>query len=395
MRSPISKSASQPEHEAVMSMIRVLVVDDSALMRRHLVQMLQAETGLEVQAARNGEEALAMVERFDPDVVTLDVNMPEMDGITCLARIMVGSPRAVIMVSSITEAGAETTLQALSLGALDYVQKPGGTISLSLDQVAAELIAKIRMAAKAGRRGRRGAAPPPQPVSAAPVTRLRSAAATPAARPATPLGGGVAGRPGDPAGLVVVGVSTGGPSALEQILAALPATLPWPVLIAQHMPRSFTGVFARRLNNLCGLEVREVASQTELAAGNIYIARGDADMLVVRRNKALCVTCVPASEAHPWHPSVTRLVDSAGEHMPPQRILCVQLTGMGDDGAESMAALKRRGARTIAQDRDSSAVFGMPNELIRHGGATTVLPLGSIASQIIRWLNPSSLARAS
>ncbi|MEH3159757.1 MAG: chemotaxis-specific protein-glutamate methyltransferase CheB [Sphingomonas taxi] len=366
----------------MMSTIRVLVVDDSALMRRHLVQLLQAEKGLEVQSARNGEEALALVESFDPHVVTLDVNMPEMDGITCLARIMVGSPRPVIMVSSITEAGAETTLQALSLGALDYVQKPGGTISLSLDQVAAALIQKIRMAARSGGRGRRTAATttPPPP-----------AARRPAAAPTRP----VAPSSGDPAGLIVIGVSTGGPYALEQILPALPATLPWPVLIAQHMPRSFTGVFARRLDKLCALDVREVTGQTEIAAGTVYIARGDADMLVVRRSRALQLASVPASEAHGWHPSVTRLAESAGEHMPPARILGVQLTGMGDDGAEAMAVLKRRGARTIAQNEESCAVFGMPDELIRRSGATAVLPLGAIANQIVRWLNPAALARAS
>lgn len=370
-----------------MSVVRVLVVDDSALMRRHLVQLLQDERGLEVQSARNGEEALTLVDSFDPHVVTLDVNMPQMDGITCLARIMVGSPRPVIMVSSITEAGAEATLQALSLGALDYVQKPGGTISLSIEQVAAELIAKIRMAAKSGRRGGRTlAAPAPAPIAP------RPRAVTPApARPAPR-----AARIGeDPPGLVLIGVSTGGPHVLEQILPALPAGLPWPVLVAQHMPRSFTGVFARRLDKLCALSVSEVTTQTDLTPGTIHIARGDADMLVVRRNGGLFVTSVPSSEAHAWHPSVTRLVESAAEHVPVDRLLCVQLTGMGDDGAEAMATLKRQGARTIAQNEDTCAVFGMPNELIRRGGATAVLPTGAIAAQITRWLNPASLRRAS
>ncbi|MEH3120650.1 MAG: chemotaxis-specific protein-glutamate methyltransferase CheB [Sphingomonas phyllosphaerae] len=372
-----------------MSVVRVLVVDDSALMRRHLVQLLQDEKGLEVQSARNGEEALALVDSFDPHVVTLDVNMPQMDGITCLARIMVGSPRPVIMVSSITEAGAEATLQALSLGALDYVQKPGGTISLSLEQVAAELIQKIRMAAKSGRRGTRIAAPRPSPASTAARPQAAAADATPRAPRASSRAAA-----GDPPGLVLIGVSTGGPLALEQLLPALPARLPWPVVVAQHMPRSFTGVFARRLDKLCALDVHEVAGQTEMAPGNIYVARGDADLLVVRRSGGLFLASVPASEAHAWHPSVTRLVESAGEHLAAERLLCVQLTGMGDDGAEAMATLKRQGARTIAQNEDTCAVFGMPGELVRRGGATTVLPIGSIAGQITRWLNPASLKRA-
>ncbi len=373
-----------------MSAVRVLVVDDSALMRRHLVQLLENEKGLEVQSARNGEEALTLVESFDPHVVTLDVNMPQMDGITCLARIMVGSPRPVIMVSSITEAGAEATLQALSLGALDYVQKPGGTISLSLEQVAEELIRKICVAAKSGRRGAGRALPVP-----APAARLRAVPPTPPPPAVKGPPRAAAGAPAsDPPGLVLVGVSTGGPLTLEQILPALPADLPWPVLVAQHMPRSFTGVFARRLDKLCALTVSEVGTQTQLVPGNIYIARGDADMLVVRRAGRLCLATVPASEAHAWHPSVTRLVESAAEHVAAERLVCVQLTGMGDDGAAAMAALRRQGARTIAQDEDSCAVFGMPHELIRCGGATAVLPADAIPGQIARWLAPASLRRA-
>lgn len=264
-----------------MAALGVLVVADSALMRRHLVQLLQAEKGLRVRSARNGQEALAMVESFDPQVVTLDVNMPEMDGITCLARIMVGSPRAVIMVSSITEAGAEAPLQALRLGAFDYLQKPGGTISLSLDQVAEELVRKIRLAAKSGRAGAKRMAAPAVPAAAPPVP-----APMPIRSNVAPMRD-TAAQAGDPAGLVVIGVSTGGPHALEQILPGLPGHLPWPVLVAQHMPRSFTGVFARRLDKLCALNVRKVASQTDPVRGNIDIARGNADMLVVRRNRSL------------------------------------------------------------------------------------------------------------
>lgn len=350
-------------------MTRILVVDDSALMRRHLVQLLERE-GFTVRTARNGVEALAQVEAFDPQVVTLDVNMPEMDGITCLSRIMVGSPRPVVMVSSITERAAEATLQALSLGAVDYVRKPDGTISLSLEAVAAELVAKVRVAAKARVKrpgGATGSAerkqPAPEPTRPAP-TRART---------------------GSP-GLVLLGVSTGGPAALETILPALPATLPWPVLVAQHMPGSFTGVFARRLDALCALTVEEVRAPTPLRPGHVYIARGDADMLVARRAAGLVALSVPASEQHAWHPSVTRLVDSAAEQLAPEQLIGVQLTGMGDDGAEAMARQHRRGMRTIAQDADSSAVFGMPQELIRRAGATAVLPSDKIAAQVSRWL---------
>ena len=357
-------------------MTRVLVVDDSALMRRHLAQLLQQQPGFEVRTARNGVEALELVAEFDPQVVTLDVNMPEMDGITCLSRIMVGSPRAVIMVSSITEAGAETTLQALSLGAIDFVQKPGGTISLSLDEIAAQLVAKVRMAAGARVRGRAGVVKPPPPAPAPPPERMMKDGSI------------------EP-GLVILGVSTGGPSVLETILPALPATLPWPVLVAQHMPSSFTGVFARRLDALCAIHVQEVRAPTPLLGGNVYIARGDADMIVARRGGVLTAMSVPASEQHNWHPSVTRLVESAAEHVPADRLIGVQLTGMGDDGADAMARWHRRGMRTIAQDAESCAVFGMPNELIRRAGANLVLASDAIAGQIAKWLTPGRRAAAS
>ncbi|TCP29655.1 chemotaxis-specific protein-glutamate methyltransferase CheB [Sphingomonas sp. BK235] len=347
---------------------RILVVDDSALMRRHLAHLLES-AGYAVRTARNGVEALAEVDAFDPQVVTLDVNMPEMDGITCLSRIMVGSPRPVIMVSSITERAAEATLQALSLGAVDYVRKPDGTISLSLDAVAAELLAKVRVAATA-RVQRRGDA---------------------VAAPRAPAPAAAARRDGEP-GLVLVGVSTGGPAALETILPALPATLPWPVLVAQHMPASFTGVFARRLDALCAVRVEEVRGAAPLRPGHVYVARGDADLLVARRAAGLVALSVPAGGAHAWHPSVTRLVESAAELLPPERLIGLQLTGMGDDGAEAMARQHRRGMRTIAQDESSAAVFGMPQELIRRAGASAVLPTAAIAPQLMRWLAPARAA---
>lgn len=360
-------------------MIKVLLVDDSALMRRHLTQLLDAQGDFVVRAARNGVEALALIEEFDPQVVTLDVNMPEMDGITCLARIMSDHPRPVVMVSSLTEQGAETTLQALRLGAVDFVQKPGGTISLSIDRIHHELVTKIRGAA--GLRVRRSLG-----------LRQRLGAGRPAPAPAVPdrVRAGARGR----MGLVLVGVSTGGPSVLEDILPGLPADFPWPVLVAQHMPGSFTGVFARRLNELCPLTVVEAARQSPLEAGTIYIAKGDADLVVTKRGGGYSVTPVPQSQDHLWHPSVTRLVSSALDHFPAEQLIGVQVTGMGNDGAEVMARLCKRGGLTIAQDAETSVVFGMPNELIKLGGASTVLPSHDIAGQLVAWLRPRVGLRA-
>jgi two-component system chemotaxis response regulator CheB len=352
-------------------MIRALVADDSALMRRHLTQLLEAAGGFTVQTARNGVEVLEALQSFDPHVITLDVNMPEMDGITCLSRIMSEDPRPVVMVSSLTEEGAETTLQALSLGAVDFVQKPGGTISLSIDRIHRELLLKVRSAATT--RVRRS-------------TGLRGRLAAQRRRPAPPPPSAQVSFAGGRPGLVLVGVSTGGPGVLEDILPRLPADFPWPILVAQHMPSSFTGVFARRLNELCAVSVVEVARQMPVEPGTVYIAKGDADLVVTRRGIGYSATPLPQSDTHIWHPSVARMVESALALLPANRLIAVQLTGMGDDGAEAMARLRAGGGLTIAQDEETSVVFGMPQELIKRGGASVVLPSDAIAEQLIGWL---------
>ncbi len=362
-------------------MIKVLIVDDSALMRKHLVTLLESEGGFQVRVARNGVEALSLLGSFDPDVITLDINMPEMDGITCLSRIMLEKPKPVLMVSSLTEKGAEVTLQALSLGAVDYVHKPDGTISLSIERVQRELLAKISAAATAKVRRAVGLRDR--------LIQDRSRAQRPDHR----FSGAAPGA----FGLVLIGVSTGGPGVLEEILPALPADFPWAVLVAQHMPGSFTNVFAKRMGNICAMPVQEASHQMPIEPGKVYIAKGDADLVISARGGAWLATPVPSSQQHLWHPSVARMVASAIEAVPAGRLIGVLLTGMGDDGAAAMAELKRRGGRTIAQDESTSVVFGMPCELIRLGGAGVVLPSNRIARQLAAWaspLNSSNMSRA-
>jgi two-component system chemotaxis response regulator CheB len=353
-------------------MIKVLIVDDSALMRRHLTALLDAAGGFATRAVRNGLEALAELEHGEFDVVTLDINMPEMDGMTCLARIMASHPKPVVMVSSITSEGAEATLQALRLGAVDFVEKPGGTISLSLDRIERELVAKVRAAARAKVRRSLG---------------LRSRLTAERQRLAGRAKPGPARIAGGPPGLILIGVSTGGPGTLEEILPRLPARFPWSVLVAQHMPGSFTGVFSRRLNDLCEMPVVEASRQCPIEPGVVYIAKGDADLVVTRRGTGYSATPVPAGKDHLWHPSVDRLVTSALDVVPAARLVGIQLTGMGDDGAAAMTTLKSRGGLTIAQDEESSIVFGMPQDLIRRGGASVVLPADEIADQLLTWLD--------
>jgi two-component system chemotaxis response regulator CheB len=362
-------------------MLKLLIADDSALMRKYLGEIFRAEGDFEVCIARNGAEALALAHSFAPDVITLDVNMPEMDGITCLSRIMNECPKPVVMVSSLTSSGAEVTLQALALGAVDFIAKPDGTVSLHIDKIKAALVAKVRGAAKARLRlsrglldrvrgGTRGAAD--GPVSPSPARRPAMATAGP--------------RDGSPVrGLVMIGVSTGGPGALETILPRLPRHFAWPIVIAQHMPESFTGVFARRIDGLSALNVVEVSRPTPLQAGVAYIARGDADMAIGTRGGLLTAIPMPASPKHLWHPSVERLVASGLEQVQPSQLIGVMLTGMGDDGAATMAELRARGGRTIAESEETAIVWGMPGELVKRGGASLVLPLQLIAEQLTRW----------
>ena len=355
-------------------MTRLLIVDDSALMRRVLGDVFQDAPGFEVAFARDGVEALAQVHAFKPDVVTLDVQMPRMDGLSCLDRIMVERPCPVVMVSSLTAEGADATLEALELGAVDFVVKPDGAVSLAVDEFAPILVEKVVMAAASRlRRSHRLA------------ERLRARHGAIVLPPA-PRGKAVAAwKPlpaGMPPGLVIIGSSTGGPPALDAVLGEMPADFPWPILVAQHMPAAFTASLAHRLDGLCALRVIEVARPTPLAPGCVYIARGDADMTISRRSAGPVALSTPSSAEHRWHPSVDRLVNSAAAVMPPERLVGVLMTGMGDDGARAMTALRAAGGRTIAQSEDTAVVWGMPGELVKAGGADVVARLDAIAGKV-------------
>ncbi len=355
-------------------MIRLLIVDDSALMRRQLSRLFEEEGDFEIQTARDGVEAIEANRTFEPDVITLDIHMPRMDGLTALAHIMAERPVPVVMVSSLTQEGALATFEALNLGAVDYVAKPGGTITLSLEAVRDELIAKVRAAAGARLRRR--------------TTRTATGAAVRQTRtptppvPETPARS----RPVKTRGIVVIGVSTGGPATLEEILPKLPATFPWPVLVAQHMPAAFTGPFAQRLDRLCAVRVVEVARPMPLESATVYIGKGEADLVVSRRGTRLVALARPAHPDYLWHPSVELLGRSVLRYVDPRQIVAVMLTGMGYDGAEAFTEIRRQGGRVIAESEQSAVVFGMPAEVIKRGGATRILPAEKIADQLIRWI---------
>ncbi len=288
--------------------------------------------------------------------------MPEMDGLTCLDRIMIEHPCPVIMVSSATAAGAKDTLEALRLGAVDFVAKPTGAASLRIDDMAPHLIEKARAAAGAKLKN---------------SLRLRE-------RIRHRMGEGLELRPEHrpkhssqqrrAPGLVLIGTSTGGPPALETVLSRLPANFPWPIVVAQHMPATFTGPLARRLDGVCNITVQEVREAVAIEPGHAYIGRGDADIIISRRGGRLLAMAAPIQAGYPWHPSTDRLVRSALNHIAPSQLIGVLMTGMGNDGAEAMALIHEQGGRTIAEAEETAVVWGMPGELIKAGGADFVAP---------------------
>lgn len=349
-------------------MISVLVVDDSAMMRRFLTQILEKTGEFSVRTARNGKVALELLAEQKPDVITLDINMPGMDGLTCLSHIMTQSPCPVVMVSSLTDKGALATLEALELGAVDYITKPGGTVSHNMQEIADELLNKLRTAVASKPRHQ------PRTLSA----RLQSSESLPTKRARENATAAE--------GLVLVGVSTGGPSALETLLSGLSAYQEWPLLIAQHMPATFTGVLAQRLNGLCPLPVIEVTKPTPLLNGHVYMAQGDKDIEVRRRAGRLMAVPQPQAAERPWHPSTDRMVESALEFLEPDQLIGVLLTGMGDDGAKAMQRLHELGGRTLAESEETCVVYGMPRVLVESGGADQVLPIEAIAGQLRRWV---------
>lgn len=366
-------------------MIRLLIVDDSPLMRRLLGSVFTAEGDFEIAIARNGTEALEQLNAFKPDVITLDVNMPEMDGLACLDRIMLERPCPVVMVSSLTEAGASVTLEAFELGAVDFIMKPDRAISLEMETLAPQLVERVRTASRARL---------PSSLRLAERVRLRTGLGrhAPLAAPRMRAPSGLAKREIKAAptvGTVLIGTSTGGPPALDALLSRLPADFPWPIVVAQHMPSSFTGPLARRLDKLCALAVTEVTHAMPLAPGNVYIGKGDADVIISVRSNGPVVMAAPSLPEHRWHPSVDRLVDSAMQHFAPKSLIGVLMTGMGSDGAETMARLRENGGRTIAEAEESAVVWGMPGELVRRGGAELVVPLEQIVDRILSMVGRS------
>jgi two-component system, chemotaxis family, protein-glutamate methylesterase/glutaminase len=339
---------------------KVLIVDDSSLMRQLLTEILSSDPELQVIGTA-GDPFIARekIKALNPDVLTLDIEMPRMDGLTFLEKLMRGHPMPVVMISSLTERGAETTLRALSLGAVDYVSKPKLDVSNGTIEQTGEIVAKVKAAARVKVRG---------------VT--------------TPMAGPVELAPGCHFSathkVVAVGSSTGGTEALKDLLSPLPADFPGLVMV-QHMPEAFTKPFSERLNSLCRIHVQEAKDGDRILPGHALLAPGGHQMEVVRHGMAYAVRVYRGERVNRHLPSVDVLFSSCAKQLG-KNAVGVLLTGMGADGAKGMLEMKEAHAFTIAQDEATCVVFGMPREAILLGAVDQILPLGRIPAALVQRL---------
>jgi two-component system chemotaxis response regulator CheB len=363
--------------------IRVVVVDDSALVRGLLAEIIDRQPDMCcIGAAADPLVAREMIRSLNPDVITLDVEMPRMDGIDFLSRLMRLRPMPVVMVSTLTERGADVTLKALELGAVDFVAKPKIGVADGLRQLGADITEKIRTAAKA--RVHRLAGPG---IAGAAATTAAAQARAPSAPAPAALGRLSTEK------IIFIGASTGGTEATREVLMQLPADAP-AVMITQHMPPGFTKSYAARLDGLCRIAVAEARDGERVLPGHAYIAPGG-HHLSVERSGANYIARVQVGQPVNRHmPSVEVLFDSAARVVG-RNALGVMLTGMGADGARAMRAMKDAGSFNLCQDEASCVVFGMPREAIAQGAAHEVLPLGKIAPRLMEWLRANAGAAIS
>lgn len=344
-------------------MVSVLIVDDSAFMRKAIQGVLEKDSRIEVVAtAYNGLVALEKIRKYKPDVVTMDIEMPKMDGLTALKHIMEEMPCPVIMISSLTTEGAEATLKALELGAVDFVPKVAGDRE-EFAHAAHVLQEKVvNVARKAVVLQRK---PSAQPASAA---RKSSVASRPV-------------RSGVKRDIVAIGVSTGGPPAVQKILSQLPEEFPAGILIAQHMPAAFTGPFAKRLDKVSALHVKEAQGSEEFRPGNVYVAPGGKHVTLQQSGARLQVKVQEEPKEALYKPSANELMESVGLTLG-HRALGVILTGMGSDGKEGMKILKNKGGRALAQSDTTCVVYGMPKAIVDGGLADEIIDIDDMAEAI-------------
>ncbi len=351
-----------------MNKIRVLVVDDSAFMRKAIENMLKKDSSIEVVGnARNGKEALEKIQELDPDVLTLDIEMPVMDGLETLKIIMKKMPRPVIMVSSLTTEGAEATLKALELGAVDFIAKDKSFASFGIMKIEVQLIRTVKHFA------RRRSFSRPSTIERKPVAPSKPSVVTPK------LNRGVKVNPK----VIAIGTSTGGPQSLQKVIPKLDKSLNKPVLIVQHMPPNFTRSLAQRLNSLSSLTVVEAQGKEKLEPNVVYVGKGGFHLKIRRMgsNYYIDLADEPSNVLH--IPSVDEMVSSVADNFG-KSALGVIMTGMGSDGLKGLKKLKSKGGYIIAQDEKSCIVYGMPRAVVEANIADEIVPLENIAESIMR-----------
>ena len=376
---PTAQSKAAP---AARRPIRVLIVDDSALVRSLLTDILKAARGIEVVGvAADAHAAREKIKQLNPDVLTLDVEMPKMDGITFLRNLMRLRPMPVVMVSSLTERGADVTLDALALGAVDYLSKPKIDLAATLKDYAEELVEKIRIASRASVRAL-DARQPRGPDAVGPA-HSADAVLPKAPQSTRPL------RTTDR--IIAIGASTGGTEAIKEVLMRLPPDCPG-VVIAQHIPKAFSAPFARRMNDCCPMSVCEAQDGQHVLAGHAYIAPGDRHLMVLRDGARYVCRLDDGVPVNRHKPSVDVLFRSVAQNAGGNAI-GVLLTGMGKDGSRGLKEMRDSGSRTIAQDEATSVVWGMPGEAVALEAAEHVLALESVAGKVLSLADALDITR--
>ncbi len=346
--------------------IKVLVVDDSALVRKIITDILESDPQIEVVGtANNGKTAIFKTKVLDPDVITMDIEMPIMNGLDALKHIVQTNPKPVIMMSVLTRDGAEPTFKALEYGAVDFIPKPSSILSLSVEEIGSLLIGKVKSVYKTK------------------IHLFKKEVTTPEAEQPSgkspDLNRTVTSR------LVAIGTSTGGPSALLHVFKSLPEGFPAPVLVVQHMPEGFTKAFAERLNSNCALSVKEAEDGDEIYPGHGYIAPGHSHIVVERKHTRDVIRVVKGEKVSGHRPSIDVLFDSVAEAYNRESIGVI-MTGMGRDGASGILHIRKKGGVTIAQNEETSVVYGMNRVAVEMGAIDAIVPLNDIPKKIIEYL---------
>ena len=345
---------------------KVLIADDSALVRKQLRGIMEP-LGYEIDFAKNGKEAVEKATTRQYDVITMDINMPVMDGLSAVKEIMRQNPTPILMISSLTTESADITIEALELGAIDYIPKPG-TMNVGQKENSEEIARKVKSLARIPKRRLRSAMRPVK------VQRRSAQAAV------------HAGDSREIKKVVLIGASTGGPGLIEQICSSLPQDYPHPVCIVQHMPAQFTKAFTARLDRVSALPVHESLQNLELLPGNVYVARGGVHMHFAKKvSGKIVLREEPRKKDSFFQPSVNEMFESALQVFDGGQLMAVILTGIGDDGADGMVAIRRAGGYTVGESEESATVYGMPKEAYERGGVQEQLPFAAIARTVARF----------